>query len=117
MKKTTKKEKFQKLLGLPEVQGDKELKEFIEHEIELLDKKHDKENPVDQAREALKQKIVDYLEELPDENPTTTITQMLKAPEFAEYTNQRISAMMRILGGEGKVARTEIKGVAYFSAN
>jgi predicted transcriptional regulator len=112
-KKITKREKFEMLKAIAEVQANPVLSEFIERELELLSKKNsaEKKPTAQQAEnEAIKEIILENLTE------RMTISEMLKTiPELAEYSNQKISALMRQLILEGLVVKTEDKRKSYFS--
>ena len=115
MKKITKRERFESLLTLSQVQADPGMVEFINHELELLAKKNSSEKkPTAQqvANEAIKQAIVDGMER----DHYYTITDIQKnVNECAELSNQRVSALVRQMVADGLVARTEDKRKAYFS--
>ena len=88
--------------------------EFIDHELELLNKKNSAEKkPTAQqtANEGIKTAIVEGMEP----NRLYTVTEVIKSiPECADMTNQRVSALLRQLAEAGKVKRTEDKRKAYF---
>ena len=115
MKKITKRERFESLLTLSQVQADPGMVEFINHELELLAKKNSSEKkPTAQqvANEAIKQAIVDGMER----NHLYTITDIQKnVPECAELSNQKITALVRQLKEDGVVIKTEDKRKSYFS--
>ena len=115
-KKMTKREKFEMLKALSEVQANPMLTEFIEHELELLAKKNasEKKPPAPQvANEGLKEVILNVLTE---NGGLMTITDIQKsAEELAELSNQRISALVRQMVGI-TVERVEDKRKAYFKA-
>jgi predicted transcriptional regulator len=115
MKKITKRERFESLLTLSQVQADPGMVEFINHELELLAKKNSSEKkPTAQqvANEAIKQAIVDGMER----DHYYTITDIQKnVNECAELSNQRVSALIRQMVADGVVTRTEDKRKAYFS--
>ena len=115
MKKITKRERFESLLTLSQVQADPGMVEFINHELELLAKKNSSEKkPTAQqlANEAIKQAIVDGMER----DHYYTITDIQKsAEELAELSNQRMSALVRQMVGVS-VERVEDKRKAYFKA-
>ena len=112
-KKMTKKDYFNALLGMNEVKANKEMVEFINHELELLAKKNSAEKkPTAQqvANEGIKQAIVNGME--PDR--LYTITEIIKEiPECADLTNQRVSAIIRGMIGD-TIERVEEKRKAYF---
>lgn len=115
MKKITKRERFESLLNMAEVQADPGMVEFINHELELLARKNSSEKkPTAQqmANEAIKQAIVDGMEE----NHLYTITDIQKnVPACADLSNQKISALVRQLKDDGVVVKTEDKRKSYFS--
>ena len=114
-KKLTKRDHYNTLLDLAEVKSNPKLVEFIEHELELLDRKNstDKKPTAQQtANEAIKVAILDNMAE----GVKYTITDLIKSvPECADLTNQRVSALVRQLVDDKVVVRTEDKRKAYFS--
>ena len=114
-KKLTKRDHYNTLLALDEVKSNPKLVEFIEHELELLDRKNSTEKkPTAQqtANDGIKTAILDNMAE----GAKYTITDIIKTvPECADLTNQRVSALMRQLKEAGLVVRTEDKRKAYFS--
>ena len=115
MKKITKRERFESLLNMAEVQADPGMVEFINHELELLARKNSSEKkPTAQqvANEAIKQAIVDGMER----DHLYTITDIQKnVPACADLSNQKISALVRQLKDDGVVVKTEDKRKSYFS--
>lgn len=115
MTKMTKREKFEMLSKLSEVQSNEILRDFIAHEMELLEKKNSapkKPTAAQVANEAIKTAIVGGMEV----NRMYSVTEIIKEiPECADLTNQRVSALLRQLKEDGKVVRTEEKRKAYFS--
>ena len=91
------------------------LTDFINHEIELLEKKNSGEKkPTAQqvANDAIRKEILDNMVE----GKQYTITDIIKEiPACADLTNQRVSALMRQLIEDKMVVRTEDKRKAYFS--
>ena len=119
-KKMTKKEMFVQILNNHNLKADEI--DFINHEIELLEKRNskggDKKPTAKQLENADYGKaILDFLADNPDEK--FTITDMWKKiPVLAnntEMSNQRISAIVNQLKNENLVVRDEIKRKAYFS--
>lgn len=114
VKKLTKANKFEMLLNLEDVKGNEMLKEFIEHELELLAKKNsaDKKPTAQQtANKEIKEAILGNM----SEGVGYQITDLIKTvPECADLTNQRVSALVRQLKDEGLVERYEEKRKAYF---
>lgn len=116
-KKMTKREKFEMLLKVDGVQGNKMLVEFIEHELELLAKKNasgeGKMTATQKENNAIKEEILKSLGEKADR--IFTVTEMIKEFECCKtYTNQKISALMKQLVAEEKVKKIEDKRKSYF---
>lgn len=113
----TKKDRFNQLLEIPAVQANAELVAFIEHELELLSRKSssngEKKPTVKQAEnEALKDAIYNNMEE----NRLYSITEMQKEfAECAELSNQKMSALLRLMIEEKRVERIVDKRKTYFS--
>lgn len=113
-KKLTKRDHFNTLLSLSEVQANPVLVAFVEHELELLNKKNsgDKKPTAQQTQnESIKDAIIEGME------PTRlyTVTEIIKEiAECNELTNQRVSALLRQLKDEGKVVKTIDKRKSYF---
>lgn len=114
-KKITKRDNFNKLLTIREVAEDTQLVEFINHELELLDRKsasHSTAKTANQkANEEIKTKIVDALVQL----GKSTISELQAgSEEMAEYSNQKLSALLKQLVDSKEVIRTMDKKKAYF---
>lgn len=91
--------------------------EFISHKIDLIAKKKSSKSETAQDK-ANRQTMEFILEALAENADGMTITQLTKVPKIAEIegnSNHRISALVTKLKNAGKVIRTEVKGVAYFS--
>ena len=114
-KKITKRERFESLLKLTQVQADPGMVDFINHELELLAKKNsaDKKPTAQQVlNEGIKQAILDAMEP----NVLYTVTDLQKSvAECADLSNQRVSALLRQMKEDKQVTRTEDKRKAYFS--
>lgn len=113
MKKPTKAQMYAQILAHL---TDKDEKDFITHEMELLAKKNatksTKLTPTQEANEILKNTIVDFIE---TNGERMTISQMIKEiPECAGLSNQKVSALIRQLTASCVLVRSEEKGVAYF---
>lgn len=113
VRKPTKKQMFTDLLAMPGLS--EEQKAFIQHEIELLEKKNSgekKPTATQVANEALKVAIVEAVEP----NRLYTVTEMIKEiPALAGLTNQKVSPLANQLVEEGKLIKTVDKRRSYFS--
>lgn len=115
MKKLTKREKFEMVLAVPAIAENEVLREFIQHEMDLLVKKNSgekKPTATQVVNEGIKSAILEFV----NKNPKMfTITDFIKqVPECADMSNQRVNALVRQLLKAELVDRTEIKGRAYF---
>lgn len=112
IKKMTKKDYFEQIKRNYALTED-EVK-FIDHEIELLEKK----NAADKkptAQQVANKSTQDAIYEGMESGKLYTITDLIKTiPECADMTNQRVSALVRQMVLDGKVERTEDKRKAYF---
>ena len=113
-KKITKRDRFNALLSLSEVQANADLVAFIEHEIELRDKKNSGEKkPTAQqtANEVIKQGIIKGMQK----GRLYTVTELIKEiDECADLTNQKVSSLLRQLISENKVVKSIDKRKSYF---
>lgn len=114
----TKKDRFNQLLSIAAVAENADLVAFINHEVELLERKNAsasgtrKPTKTQIANEGIKADIVAQM----SEGKSYLISDMIKAfPSISEYPSQKIVALVRQLVNEGKVTREVIKGKAYFA--
>ncbi len=113
VRKPTKKQMFNGLLAMPGLS--EEQKAFIQHEIDLLEKKNSgekKPTATQVANEALKVAMVEGMEA----NRLYTVTELIKEiPALAGLTNQKVSPLANQLVEEGKLTKTVEKRRSYFS--
>ena len=108
-KKITKKEMFTMIKA--QVKDNAEMVAFIDHEIELLDKKasNKKATKTQEANVGIKSTILAVLEG----GKSMTVTEMQGASaELGELSNQKVSALVRQLVEVGKVVKTIDKKVS-----
>ena len=118
--KVTKKDYFNALRALvvnTEVENKTALIDFIDNELALLAKKANsaKSQPskAQAENEGIKTAIIAALNEA---EKALTITEFQTAyPEFAEYSNQKLSALFKQLVDAGAVEKTVVKKKSYFS--
>ena len=97
-KRMTKRMKFEALLAIPEVAENATLAEFIEHELELLDKKNaaDRKPTKKQVENVgIKADIIEIVQAEPDR--LFTVSEVMKSLDAPDLTNQKVSALMRQL--------------------
>lgn len=115
VRKPTKREMFTELLSLPGLS--QEQIDFINHEIELLNKKNsgDKKPTATQvANEALKTAIFEGMEP----NRLYTVTEVIKeVPACAGLNNQKISPLMNQMVEAQVLTKTVEKRRSYFKRN
>ena len=118
-KKMTKKEMFAEIMAVvekAEVENRNAMMEFIDHEIELLEKKSSKsgQSKTQKENEVLKEEI---LAELIEINKPVTVSDFQAVTRFAppEFSNQKMSALLNQLVNAGRVHKEIIKKKSYFS--
>lgn len=111
--KMTKVEMFQMIKGVEEIKENLEMVDFIDHEIELLQKKatNKKATKTQEENIGIKQEILSVLTV---DGATVTDIQS-KSATLANLSNQRVSALLRQLIEEGKVVKTTDKKKSYFA--
>ena len=109
--KKTKREFFGEIREI--VKENTELVAFIDHELELLDKKTSaKSAKVNTEQVELMDKIVNALNEI---GRSVTISELQKEnAEMAEYSNQKLSAMLKKLVDNKQVTKMIDKKRSYF---
>lgn len=113
-KKITKKERFMQLLEI--VKDNSELVEFINHEIELLNKKAEKSGTSKTQKENVEIKAK-LLAELSTYEKAVTITEFMQTNSYAgTLSNQKISALFKQLIESGLVEKAIVKGKSFFRA-
>jgi ribosomal protein S3AE len=115
-KKMTKRDHFNALLKIEDVKSNEALVEFINHEIDLLNRKNSIEKkPTAQqvANEGIKKIIMDVLQK---SGEGMTVTEIIKAhADLSGLSNQRVSALLRQMIGIS-VEKFVDKGKSYFKA-
>lgn len=113
MEKMTKKEMFEMIKGV--CANDTRIVEFCDHEIELLTRKASKSTmtKTQKENEGIMEIIVNALKNLDN---AVTITELQSAcTELADYSNQKISALLKKLVDSNQVVKTIDKKKSYFS--
>ena len=113
--KVTKRMRFEQIKSL--ISDNEELVAFIDHEIELLDKKNSRSGKPTKTQvenETIKNTIFNTLQIA---GKPMTVTQLLAAEELKGLSNQKVSALLTQLRDVNKVVRTVEKKVAYYSIN
>ena len=115
----TKKEYFAQVRNIVDAQefdNKTDVLAFIDHEIEMLEKKSSSKKPTanQKANVAIKEAI---LKALTEQCKPMTVTEILAIIDYTEpLTNQRTSALLRQMVENGDVIKTIEKRKSYFSA-
>lgn len=113
-KKLTKREVVAQMLANEVVVANKDWKAYLERELELLEKKsaNKKATKTQVENEKLKSTVLAVLS---GTDNALTVTELLKAhPDFAELSNQKMSALVSALCNDKMVYRFVEKKKAYF---
>ena len=108
----TKRENYAILRSL--VADNADLVAFIDHEVELLDKKNAKSGTPTKKQiinNGIKGEILDAM----TSEPMTLSEIQALVPTLADASNQKVSALLTSLKNDGKIVRTVEKRVAYFA--
>ena len=113
--KMTKKDYFKALLAIEAVNSNDDYVAFINHEIELLEKKNGNRKPTktQEENENIKKFILNVAVQ------PMTITEIMKAIQLSfgvELTNQKVSALANKLVADGLIIKTTEKRKSYFKA-
>ena len=118
-KKMTKKDWFAMVLAVvekSEVENKAEMVEFINHEVELLNRKSGKtgQTKTQKENEILVEQVFVALSEF---DKPITVSEFMKesAHEVATLSNQKLSALLKKLVDSGRVVKTTEKKKSYFS--
>lgn len=93
-----------------------EVRDFIAHECELLDKRNTDRKPTKNQRENAEYApiILEYVQNAPDKVRIADI--LANVPEVANLSTQRVSAILKTLVERGAVQKVIEKRVSYWMA-
>lgn len=113
-KKMTKKDYFNELLKIEAVASNESLVDFINHELELLDRKSSKStlSKTQVENNSIKDIIVNVLQE--NAKPMTITEIQTVNEDLKELSNQKISALLKQLVDSDVVERIVDKKKTYF---
>ena len=116
----TKKEMFAeivKVVNVVEIENKAEMIQFLEHEIELLNRKSSKTGPTKAQleNEKLAEELYEALSTMTEPVPISEFQEKSVYP-IASKSNQKLTSLMRKLMEDGKVARVVEKKKAYYTA-
>ena len=113
-KKMTKKDYFKELLNIEVIASNESLVDFINHELELLDRKSSKStlSKTQVENNSIKDIIVSVLQE--SAKPMTITDIQASNEDLKELSNQKISALLKQLVDTDLVERIVDKKKTYF---
>ena len=112
-KRVTKKDMLGELKVLAEGAERTDLVEFCEKEIERLANRKSTQTKNQKENEGIMETIVEVLSEVGE---AVTVSELMKADErMTEYSNQKLSALLKKLVEAGKVTKVVDKKKSYFS--
>lgn len=113
IKKMTKKDFFKELRGM--VADRQDLVDFIDHELELLDRKSSKssETKTQIENKGIMETILSELTRIA--RPITISELQSESDILKEYSNQKLSALLKKLVDSNQVVKTTDKKKSYFS--
>ena len=113
IKKMTKKDFFKELRGMVEDRQD--LVNFIDHELELLERKSSKsaETKTQIENKGIMQDILTALKEIA--RPVTITELQSESETLKEFSNQKLSSLLKKLVESGQVKRIPDKKKTYFA--
>jgi tRNA uridine 5-carbamoylmethylation protein Kti12 len=116
-KKLVKRDYFEMLLAINEVTKNRSLVDFINHELELLEKKStsNKMSKTQQENQEIKKLILEDFKQI---GKAVTISELQElSKDLQDYSNQKLTSLITQLynKGNGVLTREEVKGKAYYS--
>ena len=115
-KKVTKKDRFSRIYAIIEesyAPDQIELLGFVDHEVELLEKKSSKVTLT--ATQKANLEVIEVIKEVLEDKPNSTVSELIKDERLSTYTNQKISALLKKLIDGGEVVKSTDKKVSRFS--
>ena len=124
-KKMTKRDYFNALLNISEVKENKSMVDFINHELELLEKKNASKSTKPTKKQGANEKLKDLILNSMEIDTPYTVTELCNNIDIDQnllnelgvqtLTNSKVTSMLTQLVNVARVSRTESKGRAYYS--
>lgn len=117
MEKMTKKDYFNVLAEIvkgAKVENEAEILEFLDRQIELLSKKSNVKTKTQKENEVLVERVYDALVAVAK---PVTVTDLQAVEGMNEFSNQKLSALLKKLVDTSRVVKTIDKKKSYFSVN
>lgn len=113
MNKMRKEDYFRVLRDLAENVGDNMSVEFCDKELAKIESRKGVKTKAQKANEELVEVVYDALERV---DRAVTVTELQKADEeVGVFSNQKVSALLKMLKDDGRVVKTMKGKTAYFS--
>ena len=115
-KKITKRERFANLYAIVEqsnAENKTDLLGFIDHEVELLEKKSSKTTMT--ATQKANREVMETIKEVLADKPNSTVSELIKDKRLSAYSSQKISALLKKLIDGGEVEKSTDKKVSRFA--
>ena len=110
----TKRENYASIREIVEKLGRTDLVEFVDHEVELLNKKNNApKKPTEKQVE--NEKLKDVILAEMGNKPMTVTEMQTNISALADLSNQRVTAIVRQLVEDNSLIRTVVKRKAYFT--
>lgn len=112
--KVTKRDVITMMLNDEVIKANEVYSGYLKHELELLDKKSSNRKPSksQEANEDIKVAIIETLQDFKDEEKYKKGMRVAEIQsensELAQYSNQKISALLRLLYKDGKVDKAKV---------
>ena len=115
MEKTTKKEQFAKVRAILAEKGETALVAFIDHEVELLTAKNSRRSTKPTKNQLANVELMNAIYDAMETGKRYRVSEIGKFNFLTEYTINKVNALVRGLKLDGRVVKTEEKGIAYFT--
>ena len=115
-KKVTKKDMYRRVYAIVEESNAPDKVEalgFLDHEVELLEKKSSKVTLT--ATQKANLEVIEVIKEVLEDKPNSTVSELIKDERLSAYTNQKISALLKKLIDGGEVVKSTDKKVSRFA--
>ena len=113
-KKITKRDNFNAIREIVEAQGREDLVAFVDNELDLLAKRASKKSLTKTQKENLELVEVVFEALAKCENPVT-VAELLAANTDLDYSNQKVTALLRKLVEAGRAVKVTEKGKTFYS--
>lgn len=115
MEKMTKKEQFAKVRAILAEKGENDLVAFIDHEVELLTAKNSRRSNKPTKNQLANVELMNAIHERMEDGKRYRVSEIGKFDFLTEFTINKVNALVRGLKLDGRVIKTEEKGIAYFT--